>query len=311
MYRSSTPVSEPLDSNLGDRPPLSNKYYENCHIEANFHIVSKTTSQDSLFDRFLILSISLPIVEQPDIHPDRIWTEKWPSYYHYENLEDGTLNRLRGSIWATHKLKPASSKATPSLLDTITLPTPTELLRFRISKNEGDPWSDPAHFAIDDFGYLSIDKNASFQLDHSQQLINTRLDETIDAATGGFIPDITILGRPVQPRDIHHPGSRLFTNTHNYPYETEPSARARLHQPPWIPDSPRAPLNQIPRRRTAEQLQTIENIQNGDTSVRNGTQPPTTLTGQQPPRPPPSCWKHRLSRDPDHRPTTGRRHHIK
>ena len=177
---------------LGNRPPLSNKYYDNCHIEAKFHIVSKNHSQDSLFDRLLILSISLPVVEQPDIHPDRIWTEKWPSSYYYENLEDGTLNRLRGSIWATHKLKPSASKAIPLLLDTIILPTPTELLRFRQSENEGDTWSDPEHFSIDDFGYLSIDKNASFQLDHSHQLINTRLDETIDAATGNFIPDISV-----------------------------------------------------------------------------------------------------------------------
>ena len=275
-------------SNLGDRPPLSSKYYENCHIEANFHVVSQSTSQDSQFDRFLILSISLPIVEQPDINPDRIWTEQWPSCYHYENREDGTRNRLRGSIWATHKLKPASSKATPLLLDTITLPTPTELLRFRISHHEGDPWSDPAHFAIDDYGYVSINKNVSFQLDQSQQLINTRLDETIDVATGGFIPDITVLGRPVQPRDINYPGSRFFTNTNNYPYDTEPSARARLSQPPWIPNTPRTPLNQIPRRRTVEQQRTIDEIQNGDTSERAATHQPL-LNGQQAPAPPPAA----------------------
>ena len=122
---------------LGNRPPLSNKYYDNCHIEARFHIVSKNHSQDSLFDRLLILSISLPVVEQPDIHPDKIWTEKWPSSYYYDtNVEDGTINRLRGSNWATHKLKPSASKAIPLLLDTISLPTPTELLRFRQSKTK-------------------------------------------------------------------------------------------------------------------------------------------------------------------------------
>ena len=250
---------------LDNRPPLSNKYYDNCHIEARFHIISKNLSQDSLFDRLLILSISLPVVEQPDIHPNQIYTEKWPSSYYYDtNVEDGTILRLRGSIWATHKLKPSASKAIPLLLDTIILPTPTELLRFRQSANEGDTWSDPDHFSIDDFGYLTIDKNASFQLDHSQQLINTRLDETLDAATGQFIPDISILGRPVQARDINYPGSRLFANIHQYPYETEESARARLHQPPWIPDSPRAPLNpsQIPRIRTDEQMRILADVHN-------------------------------------------------
>ena len=205
-------------TDLGDRPPLSNKYYDNCHIEARFNIVSKNHSQDSLFDRLLILSISLHVVEQPDIHPDKIWTEKWPSSYYYDtNVEDGTILRLRGSIWATHKLKPSASKAITLPLDTIILPTPTELLRFRQSANEGDTWSDPHHFSIDDFGYLTTDKNASFQLDHSQQLINTRLDETLDAATGQFIPDIAILGRPVKARDENYDGPRPFPDMHQYP----------------------------------------------------------------------------------------------
>ena len=263
---------------LDNRPALSTRYYDNCHISARFHIVSKNTSQDSLFDRLLILSISLPEVEQPDIHPSQICAEKWPSTYYYDtDVEDGTVNRLRGSIWATHKLKALASKATPLLLETITLPTPTELLRFRQSTNEGTTWSDPQHFSIDDFGYLSTDKNASFQLDHSQQLINTRLDETLDAATGQFIPDIAILGRPVKARDANYNGPRPFANINQYPYETTESARARLYQPPWIPDSPRSPLNpqQIPRIRTSEQMQVLAQVHNGETAVQpvGGTRP--------------------------------------
>ena len=91
---------------LNDRPALSTRYYDNCHIEAKFYIVSKNIPQDSLFDRLLILSISLSTVEQPDIHPDQIIEEKWPPTYFYDiNTVDGTVNRLRGSIWATHTLK--------------------------------------------------------------------------------------------------------------------------------------------------------------------------------------------------------------
>ena len=95
-----------------------------------------------------------------------------------------------------------------------------------------------------------------------------------------FIPDISILRRPVQARDINYPGSRLFANVHQYPYETTESARSRLYQPPWIPDSPRAPLNpsQIPRIRTNEQMQVLVDVHNGDTAVQpiGGTRPSDT-----------------------------------
>ena len=73
---------------------------------------------------------------------------------------------------------------------------------------------------MDDFGYLSTDRNASFQLDHSQELINTRLDETLDQVKGHFIPDIATLGMQVRARDDHSDGPRSFQDIHHYPYET-------------------------------------------------------------------------------------------
>ena len=133
------------------------------------------------------MSITLPEAEHPNLHPNQIREEKWPTTYHYDtDVETGTVIRLRGSIWATHRLKSLAIKSTPVLLDTVTLPTPQ--LRFRESSNGGNTWNDPQHFAMDDFGYLSTDRNTSFQLDHSQELINTRLDETLDQVTGNFIP---------------------------------------------------------------------------------------------------------------------------
>ena len=77
------------------------------------------------------------------------------------------------------------------------------LLRFRESSNGGTTWNDPQHFAMDDFGYLSTDRNTSFQLDHSQELINTRLDETLDQITGNFIPDTATLGYSLSKHPRH------------------------------------------------------------------------------------------------------------
>ena len=67
--------------NLDNQPPLSTRYYDSCHISARFHIVSKNTSTDNLFDRLLILSITLPEAEHPNLHPSQICEEKWPTTY--------------------------------------------------------------------------------------------------------------------------------------------------------------------------------------------------------------------------------------
>ena len=225
--------------------------YHNEQPNKNNQLIHIEMTPTSLTGNLILIS---------DIHPDQICEEKWPPTYYYDtNAVDGTVNRLRGSIWATHTLKALASKAKPLLLEMITLPTPTELLRFRQSTNEGATWSNPQHFSIDDFGYLSTDRNASFLLDHSQQLINTRLDETLDAATGQFISDISILGRPVKARDENYNSPRPFPNINQYPYETTESAQARLYQQPFIPDLPRSPLNPqlIPRIRSREQMQVI------------------------------------------------------
>ena len=185
----------------------------------------------------------------------------------HQNTVDGTVNRLRGSIWATHTLKSLANKAKPLRLETVILPTPTELLRFRITTDEGATWTNPQHFSIDDYGCISTNRNASFLLDHSQQLINTRLDETLDAATGNFIPDISILGRQVRQRDENYTSSRIFPDIHQYPYATTEGSRARLYQQPFITNSPRPPLipSLIPQARSREQLQLITQLQAGAT----------------------------------------------
>ena len=139
---------------------------------------------------------------------------------------------------------------------------------------------------MDDFGYLSTDRNASFQLDHSQELINTRLDETLDQVTGHFIPDIATLGRPVRARDDRSDGPRPFPDIHHYPYETTAGARARLYQRPYIPRHPRATLHpqHVTTGRSNEQIQLIADIHNNETPVitADGSQTPHTLTVAQP-----------------------------
>ena len=117
--------------NLDSQPPLSTPYYSGCNITAQFHIISKNTLVNNLYERLLILSITLPEAEYPDLSPDQIREDRWPTTYHYDtNTETGTAIRLRGSIWATHRLKSLAIKSIPVLLDMVTLPTPTELLRF-------------------------------------------------------------------------------------------------------------------------------------------------------------------------------------
>ena len=67
---------------LDQQPPLSTPYYSGCNISARFHIVSKNTSVDNLSERLLILSITLPEAEYPDLHPNQIREDKWPNTYH-------------------------------------------------------------------------------------------------------------------------------------------------------------------------------------------------------------------------------------
>ena len=126
-------------------------YYSGCNITAQFHIISKNTLVNNLYERLLILSIKLPEAEYPDLSIEQIREDRWPSSYHYEtDTETGTAIRPRGSIWTTHRLKSLAIKSIPVLLDSVTLPTPTDTLRFRESSNGGLTWNEPQHFSPDD-----------------------------------------------------------------------------------------------------------------------------------------------------------------
>ena len=133
---------------------------------------------------------------------------------------------------------------------------------------------------MDDFGYLSTDRNTSFQLDHSQELINTRLDETLDQVTGNFIPDIATLGMQVRARDDRGDGPRPFPDIHHYSYDTVAGARARLYQRPYIPRNPRASLDpqHVSASRSNEQNQLISDLQHNATPVTVAEGPPIPNT---------------------------------
>ena len=45
--------------NLDSEPPLTQPYYSSCNITAQFHVISKNTLNNNLFDRLLILSINI------------------------------------------------------------------------------------------------------------------------------------------------------------------------------------------------------------------------------------------------------------
>ena len=264
--------------NLDSQPPLATPYYSGCNITAQFHSISKTTLVNNLYERLLVLSITLPESEYPDLSPEHIREDRWPATYHYDtNTETGTVIRPRGSIWATHRLKALAIRSIPVLLDSVKLPTPTETLKFRESFNHGITFNEPQHFFSDDFGYLSTNRNTSFQLDNSQDLINTRLDDTLDLVTGNFMPDISTLGRPTRASNSYGDGPRIFPDINHYPYDTVPGARARLHQSPQIPRNARANLDpqHVSVNRSQEQNRLISDLQH---NVAPGTvveEPPT------------------------------------
>ena len=139
-------------------------------------------------------------------------------------------------------MKQLAIKTNPILVDSVTLPTPTESLRFRASTNSGVSWTEPQHFHPDDQGFLSLKQNASYQLDTSQDLINTELDTTLDQVTNHFQPNIQSLGRPTRPHENHGEGPRDFPDVDHWPYETIPGERARIVQDAFIPSRPRATI---------------------------------------------------------------------
>ena len=166
------------------------------------------------------------------------------------------------------------------LLDSVTLPTPNETLRFRESCKGGTTWNEPQHFSPDDFGYLSTNRNTSFQLDNSQDLINTRLDDTLDQVTSNFMPDISTLGRPTRAREDYGDGPRTFPDVNHYPYDTVPGARARLYQSPHIPRNARASLTpqHVSVSRSHEQNRLLSDLQHNVTTGTVAEGPPTPST---------------------------------
>ena len=92
---------------------------------------------------------------------------------------------------------------------------------------------------------MSLKQTASYQLDTSQQLINTDLDITLDNMTNNFIPNISTLGRETRPHDAHHRDNspRVFPDPNNYPYATG-GQRTRIVQDPFIPSTLRSRLSQ-------------------------------------------------------------------
>ena len=206
----------------------------------------------------------MPDSSYPNLIEDQVQEDRWPNSYQYDtDTNSGRSIRPKGCIWQTHRLKSLAIKSIPTLLDSVILPTPTETLRFRASTDGGVSWTVPQHFFPDDHGFISIERNASFQLDTSQDLINTELDDTLDQVTGNFLPNIASLGRPTRQHENYGDGPRDFPDVEHYPYETTPGARARLIQDAHIPRRPRSTL--IPHthslNRTPEQARLIATVQ--------------------------------------------------
>ena len=250
--------------NLDSEPPLAQPYYSGCNITAQFHVISKNTLNNNLYDRLLILSIKLPDSSYPNLIEEQVQEDRLPNSYQYDtDTNSGRSIRPKGCIWQTHRLKSLAIKLIPTLLDSVILPTPTETLRFRASTDSGVSWTVPQHFFPDDHGFISIERNVSFQLDTSQDLINTELDDTLDQVTGNFLPNIASLGKPTRQHENYGDGTRDFPDVEHYPYETTPGARARLIQDAHIPRHLRStltPHTQSPNR-TPEQVRLIAMVQ--------------------------------------------------
>ena len=140
----------------GSHPPLSPRYYAGCNLIALFHIMSRSTLNNHLFDRFLVLSIGLPDSAYPTLPSNQIQDDVWPDSNQYELDNDtGRTTRIQGTIWQAHRLKALPTKSNPVLLDSIILPTPIESLRFRTSLDTVN-WSEPEHFHPDDNEFINF-----------------------------------------------------------------------------------------------------------------------------------------------------------
>ena len=109
----------------GVMPPFGTKYLSTCNLTAQFHIMASNTQVNNMTDRFLILSVSLPESAYPsNLAHSRIQDIFWPDTYQYEyDVSSRTHKIPPGTIWQAHKLK----------LESISIPTPMESLRFRSS----------------------------------------------------------------------------------------------------------------------------------------------------------------------------------
>ena len=205
----------------GVMPPLDTKYFSTCNLTAQFHIIASNTQVNNMTDRFLILSISLPENAYPShLAHSRILDIPWPDTYQYEyDVSSRTHKIPLGTIWQAHRLKAIPTKSDPILLESIIIPTPIESLRFRTSFDNAI-WSEPANFHPDDEGNMSLKQTANYQLDTSQQLINTDLDITLDNMIKGFIPRISTLGRETRPHAAHNKENtiRTFPNPATFPF---------------------------------------------------------------------------------------------
>ena len=113
--------------------------------------MSRTILNNNIYDRFLILSISLPDSVYPNHLPsNQIQDEFWPNSYHYKfDNNTGGAARIDRTIWQAHRLKALPTKSDPVLLDSVILPIPIESLRFRTSLDTVT-LSEPEHFQPDD-----------------------------------------------------------------------------------------------------------------------------------------------------------------
>ena len=101
----------------GSHPPLSPRYYAGCNLIAQFHIMSRTILNNNMYDRFLILSISLPDSAYPTLPSNQIQDDVWPANYQYElDNNTGRTTRIQGTIWQAHRLKalPTKNKSCPA-----------------------------------------------------------------------------------------------------------------------------------------------------------------------------------------------------
>ena len=153
------------ESAISFKPPLMPKYFSGCNLKVQFHIMSYNIQANNMFERFLILSISLPDTAYPNHLPSsRIQDMIWPDTYQYEyDVSSRTTKKIHGTIWQAHRLKAIPTKSDPILLESVIIPPPIESLRFRTSY-ENLTWSEPANFHPDDEGNMSLKQTANYQL---------------------------------------------------------------------------------------------------------------------------------------------------